>query len=73
MRKFTLTEPASQTTTLPELRVAAINRSQHQQPASTEKHFTRTVNGDPGINTPAQTYYSRAYSPDGPGGNYQGL
>lgn len=72
MQKFTLTEPTSQRNTLPELRIASINRNQNQEPES-EKHFTKAINGEPGLNAPVQTYYPRSYNPDGPGGNYQGL
>jgi len=73
MQKFTLTEPTSPRSTISELRVAVINRNQPQQPESTDKHFTKAISGDPGVNPPAQTYYPRSYNPDGPGGNYQGL
>ena len=72
MQKITLTEPTNQRNTVPELRVASINRNQIQ-PEVTEKHFTKVINGDPGINAPSRTYYPRSYSADGPGGNYQGL
>jgi hypothetical protein len=41
--------------------------------APAERHFTKTINGEPGINPPARTYYPRSYSADGPGGNYSGL
>ena len=38
-----------------------------------ERHFTKSINGEPGIYPPARTYYPRSYSADGPGGNYSGL
>jgi len=72
MQNLTLTEPTSQRNAVPELRVVSINRKQIQ-PEVTEKHFTKTVNGDPGVNAPVRTHYPRSYSADGPGGNYQGL
>jgi hypothetical protein len=73
MQKFTLTEPTSQRNPATELRVVSINRNQLPSEESTEKHFTKIVSGEPGVNAPARTYYPRSYSADGPGGNYQGL
>ena len=72
MQKITLTEPTSQRNTVPELRVVVLNRNQFQ-PEVTEKHFTKAISGEPGVNAPARTYYPRSYNADGPGGNYQGL
>lgn len=71
MQNLTLTEPASQRSAK-ELRVVSINKN-IQQPEPTDKHFTKLINGEPGVNAPARTHYPRSYNPDGPGGNYQGL
>jgi hypothetical protein len=71
MQNMTLPEPASQINTT-ELRVVSINKNPNQ-PETTEKHFTKLISGDPGVNAPSRTHYPRNYSPDGPGGNYQGL
>jgi hypothetical protein len=73
MQKLTLTEPTSQRKPVIELRVASINRNQTEQEEFTEKHFTKAITGEPGVNAPARNYYPRSYSADGPGGNYQGL
>jgi hypothetical protein len=46
--------------------------SPNRQPHET--NFVKGVNGDPGVTAPKQKhYYSRAYSHDAVGGNYQGL
>jgi hypothetical protein len=71
MQNLTLTEPTSQKNTI-ELRIASINKTHHQQ-ETPERHFTKLVIGDPGVNAPVRTHYPRSYNPDGPGGNYQGL
>lgn len=71
MQNLPLTEPASQRSTN-ELRVVSINKNA-QQSEATEKHFTKLIHGEPGVNAPARTHYPRSYNPDGPGGNYQGL
>lgn len=73
MQKLTLTEPTTQRNPVVELRVASINRNQTETEETTEKHFTKTISGEPGVNAPARTYHPRSYSADGPGGNYQGL
>ncbi len=72
MQKFTLTEPTNQRNTV-ELRVVSINRNQRQPEETTEKHFTKSIIGQPSVIAPARNYYPRTYSADGPGGNYQGL
>ncbi|HYH16591.1 MAG TPA: hypothetical protein VD794_15280 [Flavisolibacter sp.] len=73
MQKFTLTEPTNQRNTVVELRVVSINRNQTEAEELKEKHFTKTISGDPGVSAPARNFYPRSYSADGPGGNYQGL
>ena len=73
MQKLTLTEPISaRHVAYPELRVATLNLSQTEKENS-EKHFTKAVVGEPGVNAPVRTYYPNSYRADGPGGSYQGL
>jgi hypothetical protein len=39
-----------------------------------DNNRAKTVSGEPGLTTPRpKHHYSRAYSPDAVGGNYQGL
>ncbi|ANE52949.1 hypothetical protein [Flavisolibacter tropicus] len=71
MQDLTITEAASHRSAN-ELRVVSINKNP-QQTEPSDKHFTKLINGEPGVNAPARTHYPRSYSPDGPGGNYQGL
>lgn len=71
MQDLTLTEPTNPRGVI-DLRVASSNKTYQQQEAP-EKHFTKLINGDPGLNAPARTYYPRSYNPDGPSGNYQGF
>ena len=49
------------------------NQRQNVASEPSERHFTKTINGEPGINPPARTFYPRSYSADGPGGSYPGL
>lgn len=74
MQKLTLTEPTNaRLVAYSDLHVAAVNLRQFEVEKNSEKHFTKSIAGEPGVNAPARSYYPNSYRADGPAGSYQGL